>query len=60
MSLKAFIYLCVFVFSSICGAIPVLFGGSFLSISSLVGNTIGGFLGVFVGYKLGKAIGLAN
>lgn len=44
--------------SLIGGYIPVLFGSSWLSYSSLFGNGIGGVVGVIVGYKLGNLRGL--
>ncbi len=38
--------------SIIGGYVPVAFGASLLSFTSLLGNGIGGILGIFVGYKL--------
>jgi hypothetical protein len=32
--------------------IPVLWGGSLLSISSLLLATVGGFAGIWIGYKI--------
>jgi hypothetical protein len=57
MSLKTFIYINVFVWSSIGGGIPLLWGASFLSYTSLIGNGIGGFAGIYIGYEVGKAMG---
>jgi hypothetical protein len=56
MSTKTIIWICVFLFSTIGGSIPLLFGQSFLSYASLFGNGIGGLIGVWIGYKVGANI----
>ncbi len=54
MSQNTLIWIAVTVGSFIGGYIPVFFGYSFLSIESLVGNTVGAVVGIIVGYKLGQ------
>jgi hypothetical protein len=56
MSTKSAIWICVFIGSIIGGYIPVLFGQSFLSMWSLIGNGIGGLLGIWIGFKIGERI----
>ena len=48
----------MFVFSSIGGGIPMLWGGSLLSLSSVLLSGVGGLFGVYLGYKLGSYLGL--
>jgi len=38
--------------SAIGGYLPILFGASWLSLWSLLGNAIGGVIGIWVGFKL--------
>lgn len=52
VSLKTAVWIGVLVGSSIGGYIPILFGASFLSLWSLLGNTVGALLGIFLAYKL--------
>ena len=44
--------------SSIGGYLPLLWGGSVLSMSSIFLSAVGGFLGIWLGYKTGISIGL--
>lgn len=52
MSSKTMVWVGMFIGSFVGGYIPVLFGASFLSIWSLIGNGLGGIIGIFVAYKL--------
>ena len=52
MSDKAIVMLFFTIGSVIGGYIPALWGASFLSFSSLIGNTLGGIIGVYIGYKM--------
>lgn len=52
MSGKSLVMVGMFVGSIIGGYIPVLFGASILSFTSLIGNTIGAVVGIFIAYKL--------
>lgn len=54
MSLKFLVSLFAFVGSIIGGYIPLLWGASFLSYSSLLLSGIGGVIGVIVGLKMGR------
>jgi len=38
--------------SIIGGYLPVIFGASLLSFTSIVGNAIGGILGIWIAFKL--------
>ena len=38
--------------------IPMLWGGSVLSIASILTGAVGGFAGIYLGYKLGQNWGL--
>ncbi len=40
--------------SVIGGYIPVMWGGSEISFSSVILTAVGGFLGIWVGFKLGQ------
>jgi hypothetical protein len=55
---KTLIWIGMLVGATAGGYVPVLFGGQLLSLSSIVGNTVGGALGVFAGYKLAQRLGL--
>jgi hypothetical protein len=54
VSLKPAVWIGMFVGSTIGGYIPILFGASFLSLWSLLGNTVGAILGIVVVYKLSR------
>ena len=56
--MKKLIWLGVFVGSTIGGYIPVLFGSSLFSFTSLLGNGIGGILGIIVAYKISIYLGI--
>ena len=52
MSEKSIVMIGFVIGSAIGGYVPILFGASFLSYSSIVGNAVGGLLGVYIGYKI--------
>jgi hypothetical protein len=56
MSTKIIIWLAMFIGSIIGGYIPVLFGASLFSYSSILFNGVGGIIGVLVGVKLGQIV----
>ena len=53
MSTKTLIYTGLFTGSTIGGFIPMLWGDSAFSISSVLLSGVGGILGIIAGYKLG-------
>lgn len=57
--MKTVILFCMAIFSWIGSYVPVLWGGSLLSIASLACGALGGFLGIWAGYKLALRLGLA-
>ena len=52
MQSKTLIWIGLFVGSTIGGYIPVLWGASMLSLSSVLLGGVGGIAGVWVGWKL--------
>jgi hypothetical protein len=56
MAPKWFIWFCVFVCSMIGSYVPVIWGGSAFSFSSLLLGGVGGIFGVFVAIKIGNSI----
>jgi len=52
MSPKGLIMIGLFVGSIIGGYIPVLFGASLLSFSSIIFSGIGSIIGIYIAYKL--------
>ncbi len=54
MSPKSFIWLGLFLGSGLGSAIPLLWGGGVLSISSVIFTAIGGIAGIWLGFKLSK------
>lgn len=58
MSKKSMVWLCVGFFSIVGGYIPILFGSSLFSYSSMLGNTIGGLIGIWIGFKISDGLGL--
>lgn len=56
MNPKTLIWIGVIVGSTIGGWIPTLWGTSFFSFSSIIGNTIGGLIGIYIGFKISQTI----
>ncbi|HWQ60577.1 MAG TPA: hypothetical protein VN420_05550 [Candidatus Fimivivens sp.] len=54
---KKFIYLFLFIGSTIGGYAPLLWGGSAFSMSSIILSGVGGLIGIYVGYRLGESLG---
>jgi len=54
MSLKSWVWLGLFVGSTIGSFLPALWGESLLSVSGMIGSAVGGFVGIWAGYKLHK------
>lgn len=54
MERKKLIWLGLFVGSALGGAIPLIWGGNELSISSIILSGIGGFAGIYLGFKFGE------
>lgn len=54
---RTFIWLGLFVGSTLGGFVPLLWGDDLFSMAGLLGSTIGGIAGIFGGYRLGLAIG---
>lgn len=54
---KKLIYVFLFIGSSVGGYLPVLWGDSVFSMSSILWSTVGGFAGIYVGFKLGQRWG---
>lgn len=52
MSRKTLVMIGMVAGSLIGGYIPILWGASFLSFSSLMGNALGGLAGIFIAFKL--------
>ena len=52
MSRKTVIWVCMAIGSTAGGYIPVLWGDSFLSMTSVILTAIGGFLGIYLGFKI--------
>lgn len=55
--MKKFIWLGLFVGSTIGGYLPVLWGDSVFSYSSIFFSAVGGIAGIWAGYKLGQMSG---
>lgn len=56
MNTKSFIWLGMFVGSTIAGFLPGLWGAGFFSLAGLVFSSIGALAGIWVGYKVGNAL----
>lgn len=48
------IWLFMFVGSTVGGFVPLLWGGSALSLSSVLLSAAGGFFGIWLGYRISK------
>lgn len=51
---KKIIWLMLFVGSTLGSFVPLLWGESAFSISSIVFTTLGGFLGIWIGFKINQ------
>ena len=51
-----FIFLCLFIGSTIGGYIPLLWGDNFLSMTSVLFSGVGGLAGIYIGYSLQQKI----
>lgn len=58
MSMKTFIWGGMFAGSGIGSIVPLLWGASALSLSSVVLSAVGGIAGIWAGYQAGKSLGL--
>jgi hypothetical protein len=56
MTTKTTIWIGILIGSTIGGWVPTIFGASWLSLWSVVGNGVGGLLGIWAGYKIGQAL----
>lgn len=53
---RTFIWVGLFVGSTIGGFVPALWGGSLISFSGVFFSFIGGLLGIWLGYKIGNSL----
>ena len=53
---KTFIWIGLFVGSSIGGALPLLWGDDMLSLAGVGLSVVGAIVGIFGGYRLGRAM----
>ena len=53
MSKRTLIWIGLFIGSAIGGYLPALWGSDGLTLSSVVGSTIGGIGGIWLGFKMG-------
>jgi hypothetical protein len=51
MNSSSLVWIGMFIGSAIGGAIPMLWGDSFLSITSVILTAVGGIAGIWVGYR---------
>lgn len=58
MTMKTFIWGGMFAGSGIGSILPLLWGASALSMSSVILSAVGGIAGIWVGYTLAKSMGL--
>jgi hypothetical protein len=56
MSLKRLCYIGAIVGSGIGGYVPVLWGGSMLSLSGFLLSMAGGIAGIWAGYRIGQSL----
>ena len=54
MSLKAWVWIGMFVGSTVGSLVPVLWGESLLSVTSFIASFVGGIAGVWAGYEFHK------
>jgi len=53
---KKLVFLFLFIGSALGGYLPLLWGGSVLSLSSVLWSAAGGLLGIYIGYTLGQRL----
>jgi hypothetical protein len=51
------IFFFLFVGSTVGGYLPLLWGGSILSLSSVLWGAVGGGIGIYIGYTIGQRFG---
>jgi hypothetical protein len=56
---KLLIGIGIFVGSTIGSYIPLLWGGSLLSLASIWFGVLGGIVGIWIGYRLSKYLGFS-
>jgi hypothetical protein len=56
MSSKTLIYFGLAVGSAVGGWLPLLWGASFLSFSSVLLTAVGGLVGIYLGFKLTRMV----
>lgn len=54
MSLRSWVWLGLFIGSTIGGFLPALWGGSLLSVAAVIASAVGGIAGIWAGYELHK------
>jgi hypothetical protein len=52
MGTKPLIWFGMIVGSTVGGAIPLLWGASFISFSSIILTAVGGIIGIYLGFRL--------
>lgn len=55
--MKSLIFIFLFLGSILGGYLPLLWGGSLFSVSSVIWSGVGGILGIYIGYMLNQRIG---
>jgi hypothetical protein len=53
---KKFIWIGMFVGSTIGNMLPMLWGGDAISVTGILLSLVGGILGIWVGYRLGQSM----
>jgi len=53
---KKFVWIGLFVGSSIGNMLPVLWGGDMLSFSGVLFSLLGGIAGIWIGYRVGESM----
>lgn len=54
---KLLIGMGTFLGSTVGGYVPLIWGGSVFSLTSIIFGVIGGFLGIWLGYQVSKYLG---
>ena len=53
---KKFIWIGLFVGSTVGNMLPVLWGGDVMSVSGVLLSLVGGIVGIWMGYRMGKSM----